>query len=159
MSSRSRGSQKENVLKVFTIDKDNNITVYSSRQLAADSGHPVFATPAELSKLSSAWPAATLVEIWNSFTGVVPIKRFTDRKTALTRIWKAIQSLEAAEPVKSIESHRETSQKERVLALLKTDRGATLEQLMSATGWQSHSVRGFLSGTDPATFCTPLLHG
>ena len=57
----------------------------------------------------------------------------------------SIQSLEAAEPVKSIESQRETSKKERVLVLLKTDRGATLEQLMSATGWQSHSVRGFLA--------------
>jgi hypothetical protein len=27
-----------------------------------------------------------------------------------------------------------------------------------ATGWQTHSVRGFISGNDPATFCTPLLH-
>ena len=141
------GSQKENALKVFTIDNENNITVYSSRKLAADSGDAVFATQAELSRMTGSWPAARFIELWNSLTGVVPVKRFTDRKTAVTRIWKAIQSLEPAEPVKNVEFHGETSKKERVLAMLKTNGGATLGQIMAATGWQSHSVRGFLSGT------------
>jgi hypothetical protein len=34
-----------------------------------------------------------------------------------------------------------------VIALLKRRRGATVGQLMDATGWQAHSVRGFLSRT------------
>ncbi len=33
-----------------------------------------------------------------------------------------------------------------VLAMLRKRNGATLQQLMDATGWQAHSVRGFLSG-------------
>jgi hypothetical protein len=33
------------------------------------------------------------------------------------------------------------------LALLRQGEGASLEELMSATGWQAHSIRGFLSGT------------
>jgi hypothetical protein len=43
-----------------------------------------------------------LVEIWNSFDGappfgeLKPVKKYTDRKTAVTRIWAAIQKLEPA---------------------------------------------------------------
>ena len=34
----------------------------------------------------------------------------------------------------------------RCLELLRCAEGASLDELMTATGWQSHSVRGFLSG-------------
>lgn len=40
-----------------------------------------------------------------------------------------------------------TSKIEFCLDLLRRSGGATVQDLMAATGWQAHSVRGFLSGT------------
>src|SRR5690242_19176531 len=39
------------------------------------------------------------------------------------------------------------SKKASVIALLRRANGATLPDLMKATGWQARSVRGFISGT------------
>jgi len=36
---------------------------------------------------------------------------------------------------------------ELILGKLRSPKGATLTDLMEATGWQAHSVRGFMSGT------------
>ena len=38
------------------------------------------------------------------------------------------------------------SKQDRVLALLRRPDGATLDVLVKATGWQQHSIRGFLAG-------------
>ena len=40
-----------------------------------------------------------------------------------------------------------TSKSEAVIRMLKSGKGATVAAMMEATGWQAHSVRGFLSGT------------
>lgn len=34
-----------------------------------------------------------------------------------------------------------------ILNLLKSKNGVSIEEMTKATGWQAHSVRGFLSGT------------
>ena len=81
-------------MKRFTIDNENDIRVHASAAEAdAVANTECFTTSAGLIKLAEKWPAARLVEIWNSLPGATPVKKFTDRATAASRIWKAIQSL------------------------------------------------------------------
>jgi hypothetical protein len=41
----------------------------------------------------------------------------------------------------------EQTKKAKVLAMLDSAGGATPAEIMSATGWQKHTISGFLSGT------------
>lgn len=106
------------------------------------------------------------------FTDLKPVKRFPDRKSAVARIGAAIQRLspdnaqqardvapEQARSKKSAakaprharakqgakDSDERTNKKAEVLAMMKRAKGATLAEIVEATGWQKHTVRGFVS--------------
>jgi hypothetical protein len=220
-------------MKNFTIENEtNNIIVHANIQDAeAVANAERFRTEAQLARLAADWPAARLVEIWNSLPGQTPLKKFKDRATAVSRIWKAIQRLTGAEalvdagsdfeapsvvdqistdetpqsiaegaadqssteealhseaevvvpepeeptviadvapqtpdaapaeaPAKNKANRtkkapkegnagepREGSKTSQVIAMLKREGGTTLEEIMTAMGWQKHTTRAMLS--------------
>ena len=153
-------------MPTFTINPDNNITAFASSQDIGSSaeGAETFRSVEELALLATKWSGARLIEIWNSLPGVESVERFTSRKVAVTRIWKAIQHLQPGGGADSrrVEAKqgrakkkasrkarpavRENSKSARVITLLRQPTGASLKTIMRATGWQAHSVRGFISG-------------
>src|SRR5439155_1794366 len=75
-----------------TIDRNNHIAVFTSPgQVNPEAVR--FRGAGELCRLAKRWPGPRLVEIWNALPGQKPVKKFTNRKVAVSRIWAAAQSL------------------------------------------------------------------
>ena len=59
---------------------------------------------------------------------------------------KPVKSKPQPHPSSAKQTERIKTKRARILAMLRAPRGATVEAMMRATGWQRHSVRGFLAG-------------
>lgn len=86
----------------------------------------------------------------------VPVGRDSVRSAAQTSILglsqcgaglAGVPTTETTMPSKTGKASSKISKHDAVLKMLRSNRGATVAELQKATGWQPHSVRGFLSGT------------
>jgi hypothetical protein len=162
-------------MSTFIIDSENNVVAHTAPPAGAEESQ-LFSTAKELAKLTAEWPVSRFLDTWNSFAGVAPfddlkpVKKFTDRKAAVARIWNAVQRLSRdvepeSAPVQTerIRSRKtpakapgrartqkgptesRTNKKAAVIAQMKRAKGTTLAEIKEATGWQNHTVRGFVS--------------
>src|SRR3954454_16983120 len=103
--------------------------------------------------IAGQWPLKRLVAIWNNLPGVAPVEKFTSRQIALERIWRAVEfptqaRRNATAKVGKAKVHfRENSKAAQAYALLCRPEGVTVRELQTLTGWQRHTVRGFLSAS------------
>ena len=141
-------------MTTFTIDSADHIEHTTGNRKPEAGDH--FSSLDQLGHLAKPWPAARLVRLWNSLPGVTPVKRFTDRKTAVSRIWKALQKEDGHSPAKTKLRHkngarsnqptaRAGTKKAHIIRLLERPNGATVAEIMRVTDWQPHTVRGFIS--------------
>ena len=152
MNSTKQGNHNA---RIFAIDSQDRLSILAAGQAAAEATDlERFQSARQFEALANNWPSSRLVRIWNTLPGVKPVKKFTDRKTAVNRIWNIIQGLQTGcgdQPFKTPSDsakttvHRQPTKAAQILNLLRQPFGSSLQQLMTATGWQAHTVRGFLS--------------
>ena len=160
---------------MFTIDSDNNIVAHAGTPASTDHAQSfstekeLAALAAEwpASRLVEIWNSLAGVA---PFDDLKAVKKFTNRNTAVRRICEAVARLipivappvapvapvkgnstkapaqpKARHTVRKEASEAPANKKAEVIAMMKRPKGVTLGEIMETTGWQKHTVRGFVS--------------
>lgn len=136
VSGRAIPPTTENHMRCYLVENDR-VRVLAALPASIEEGAVLLQSIRDVD--AKHFPQARLAALWNGLPGVTSVRRFTDRASGVKRLWAAFEAL-------PLSSGRSDSKQARAIELLRRTEGAGLDELMTATGWQAHSVRGFLSG-------------
>jgi Protein of unknown function (DUF3489) len=124
-------------MRIYIFGNDG-ITLSREPPAAVSEGEIVVASNEELhaAQLSS----KRLLALWNALPGVEKRRKVGDRDALIDQLWSAIESLPDPDA-------KRPSKQDEVIAMLRRPEGATVDEVVNATGWQRHTVRGVFSGT------------
>jgi hypothetical protein len=128
-------------MRIYIIGNDG-ITLCREAPAAVNDGEIAVASNEELH--AAPLSGKRLLALWNALPGVEKRKKVGDRAALIDQLWSAIELLPDPEP--QSDAKRPLKQ-DAVIAMLRRAQGATVDEVVSATGWQRHTVRGVFSGT------------
>ena len=128
-------------MRIYIIGNDG-IALSREAPAALNEGEIVVASNEELH--AAVLSGKQLLALWNALPGVAKRKKVGDRTALIDQLWLAIEALPDPEPRPDVNRR---SKQEGVIAMLRRPEGATVDEVVSATGWQRHTVRGVFSGT------------
>ena len=126
-------------MRIYIIGNDG-ITLCRDAPTAFNEGEIAVASNEELR--AAPLSGRRLLALWNALPGVEKRRKVADRDALIDRLWSAIEML----PDPQSDAKRPSKQDE-VIAILRRPEGATVDEVVGATGWQRRTVRGVFSGT------------
>jgi hypothetical protein len=126
-------------MRIYIIGNDG-ITLCREAPAAVNDGEIAVASNEELH--AAPLSGKRLLALWNALPGVEERRKLGDREALIDQLWSAIELL----PDPQSDAKRPSKQ-DAVVAMLRRPEGATVDEVVSATGWQRHTVRGVISGT------------
>ena len=128
-------------MRIYIIG-DDGITLSREAPATVNEGEIAVASKEELH--AAPLSAKRLLALWNALPSVEKRKKVGDRTALIDQLWSAIEALPEPEPETDA---KRPSKQDAVIAMLRRPEGSTIDEVVNATGWQRHTVRGVFSGT------------
>jgi Protein of unknown function (DUF3489) len=128
-------------MRIYIIGNDG-ITLCREEPSTVNEGEIAVASNEELH--AAPLSGKRLLALWNALPSVEKRKKVGDRDALIDQLWSAIEALPEPEPRSNA---KRPSKQDAVIAMLRRQEGATVDEVASITGWQRHTVRGVFSGT------------
>src|SRR5262244_2540750 len=139
--SRRRANQENPLMRIYIIGSDG-ITLCRETLATVNEGEIVVASNEELH--AAPLNGKRLLALWNALPSVEKRRKVGDRGALIDQLWSAIEALPEPQPASDA---KRPSKQDAVIAMLRRPEGATVDEVVHATGWQRHTVRGVFSGT------------